>query len=63
MQECKEELEVVKLVIYEGIDYGKFLIDDEIFDDEVKVLIKKDVNDMEYNLDKMEKDNVDEQGR
>lgn len=53
-------MEVVKLVIYEGIDYGKFLIDDEIFDDEVKVLIKKDVNDMEYNLDKMEKDNVDE---
>lgn len=50
-------------MIHEGIDYGKLLIDDEILDDEVKVSIKKDVNDMEYNLDKMEKDNADEQGR
>ena len=50
-------------MIHEGIDYGKLLIDDEILDDEVKALIKKDVNDMEYNLDKMEKDNADEQGR
>ena len=50
-------------MIHEGIDYGKLLIDDEILDDEVKTSIKKDVNDMEYNLDKMEKDNADEQGR
>lgn len=63
MQECKEELEAAKPVIHEGIDYGKLLIDDEILDDEVKASIKKDVNDMEYNLDKMEKDNADEQGR
>lgn len=50
-------------MIHEGIDYGKLLIDDEILDDEVKASIKKDVNDTEYNLDKMEKDNADEQGR
>lgn len=50
-------------MIHEGIDYGKLLIDDEILDDEVKASIKKDVNDMEHNLDKMEKDNADEQGR
>lgn len=50
-------------MIHEGIDYGKLLIDDEILDVEVKASIKKDVNDMEYNLDKMEKDNADEQGR
>lgn len=50
-------------MIHEGIDYGKLLIDDEILDDEVKASIKKDVNDMEYSLDKMEKDNADEQGR
>lgn len=50
-------------MIHEGIDYGKLLIDDEILDDEVKASIKKDVNNMEYNLDKMEKDNADEQGR
>ena len=50
-------------MIHEGIDYGKLLIDDEILDDEVQASIKKDVNDMEYNLDKMEKDNADEQGR
>lgn len=63
MQECKEELEVVKVVINEGFDYGKLLLDDDVIDDDVKVDIKKDVNDVEYNMDKMEKDNVDEQGR
>lgn len=63
MQECKEELEVVKFVINEGFDYGKLLLDDDVIDDDVKVDIKKDVNDVEYNMDKMEKDNVDEQGR
>ena len=63
MQECKEELEAAKPVIHEGLDYGKQLLDDDVIDDDVKAEIKKDVNDVEYNLDKMEKDNADEQGR
>ena len=50
-------------MIHEGLDFGKLLIDDKILDDDVKASIKKDVNDVEYNLDKMEKDNADEQGR
>ena len=63
MQECKEELEAAKPVIHEGLDYGKLLLDDDVIDDDVKAEIKKDVNDVEYSLDKMEKDNADEQGR
>jgi len=63
MQECKEELEAAKHVIHEGLDYGKLLLDDDVIDDDVKAEIKKDVNDVEYNLDKMEKDNADELGR
>lgn len=63
MQECKEELEAAKAVINEGLDYGKLLLDDDVIDDDVKADIKKDVNDVEYNMDKMEKDNADEQGR
>ena len=63
MQECKEELAAAKPVINEGLDYGKLLLDDDVINDDVKAEIKKDVNDVEYNLDKMEKDNADEQGR
>ena len=63
MQECKEELEAAKPVINEGLDYGKLLLDDDVINDDVKAEIKKDVNDVEYNMDKMEKDNADEQGR
>lgn len=63
MQECKVELEAAKSVIHEGLDYGKLLLDDNVIDDDVKAEIKKDVNDVEYNLDKMEKDNADKQGR
>lgn len=63
MQECKEELEAAKPAINEGLDYGKLLLDDDVIDDDVKADIKKDVNDVEYNMDKMEKDNADEQGR
>lgn len=63
MQECKEELEAAKPVINEGLDYGKLLLDDDVIDDDVKADIKKDVNDVEYNMEKMEKDNADEQGR
>lgn len=63
MQECKEELEAAKAVINEGLDYGKLLLDDDVIDDDVQADIKKDVNDVEYNMDKMEKDNADEQGR
>ena len=63
MQECKEELEATKAAINEGFDDGKLLLDDDVIDDDVKADIKKDVNDVEYNMDKMEKDNADEQGR
>lgn len=63
MQECKEELEAATPVIQEGLDYGKLLLDDDVIDDDVKAAIKKDVEDVEYNLEKMEKDNADEQGR
>lgn len=63
IQECKEELEAAEPVIHEGLDYGKLLLDDDVIDDDVKAEIKKDVNDVEYNLDKMEKDNADAQGR
>ena len=63
MQECKEELEAATPVIQEGLDYGKLLLDDDVIDDDVKAVIKKDVEDVEYNLEKMEKDNADEQGR
>ena len=63
MQECKEELEAAKPVIYEGLDYGKLLLDDDVIDDDVKSKIKDDVNDVEYNFDKMDKDIADEQGR
>ena len=50
-------------MIHEGLDYGKLLLDDDVIDDNVKAEIRKEVNDVEYNLDKMEKDNADEQGR
>lgn len=63
MQECKVVLEAAKPVIHEGLDYGKLLLNDNVIDDDVKAEIKKDVNDVEYNLDKMEKDNADKQGR
>ena len=63
MKECKEELEAAKSMIHEGLNYGKLLLDDDVIDDDVKAEIKKDVSDVEYNLDKMEKDNADEQGR
>lgn len=63
MQECKEELEAAKPVIHEGLDYGKLLLDDDVIDDDVKSKIKDDVNDVEYNFDKMDKDIADEQGR
>ena len=63
MQECKEELQAATPVIQEGLDYGKLLLDDDVIDDDVKGAIKKDVEDVEYNLEKMEKDNADEQGR
>ena len=50
-------------MIHEGLDYGKLLLDDDVLDSDVKAEIKKDVNDVEYNLDKMEKDNADVQSR
>lgn len=63
MQECKEDLEVAKPVIHEGLDYGRLLLDDDVIDDDFKAKVKKDVNDVEDNLDKMEKDIADEQSR
>lgn len=50
-------------MIHEGLDYGKLLLDDDVIDDYVKSKIKDDVNDVEYNFDKMDKDIADEQGR
>lgn len=63
MQECKEDVEAAKPVIHEGLDYGKLLLDDDVIDEDFKAKVKKDVNDVEYNLDKMEKDIADEQSR
>ena len=56
-------MEAAKPVIHEGLDYGKLLLDDDVIDVDKKAEINKDVNDVEYNLKKMEKDNADEQGR
>jgi len=57
------ELESAKPVIHEGLDYGKLLLDDDVIDDDKKADIKKEVDEVEYNLAKMEKDRADEQGR
>ena len=57
------ELQSAKPVIQEGLDYGRLLLDDDVMDDDKKAEIKKEVDEVGYNLAKMEKDNADEMGR
>ena len=57
------ELQSAKPVILEGLDYGRQLLNDDVMDDDKKADIKKDVDEVEYDLTKMEKDQVDQQGR
>lgn len=57
------ELQSAKPVILEGLDYGRQLLNDDVMDDEKKADIKKDVDEVEYDLAKMEKDQADQQGR
>lgn len=57
------ELQSAKLVIQEGLDYGRQLLNDDVMDDNKKADIKKDVDEVEYDLAKMEKDQADQQGR
>lgn len=63
LQECKVELESAKPVIREGLDHGRLLLDDGVIDDDNKAEIKKEVEEVEYELAKMERDNADSQGR
>ena len=63
LQECKVELESAKPVIREGLDHGRLLLDDDVIDDDKKAEIKKEVDEVEYDLAKMERDNADTQGR
>ena len=57
------ELQSAKPVILKGLDYGRQLLNDDVMDDDKKADIKKDVDEVEYDLAKMEKDQVDQQGR
>ena len=57
------ELQSAKPVILEGLDYGRQLLNDDVMDDDKKADIKKDVDEVEYDLVKMEKDQADQQGR
>lgn len=57
------ELHSAKPVIQEGLDYGRQLLNDDVMDDNKKADIKKDVDEVEYDLAKMEKDQADQQGR
>ena len=57
------ELESSKPVIEEGLDYGRQLLHDDVIDDDKKADIKKEVEEVEYNIEKMQRDNADEQGR
>lgn len=57
------ELQSAKPVILEGLDYGRQLLNDDVMDDDKKADIKKDVDEVEYDLAKMEKDQADQQGR
>ena len=57
------ELQSAKPVILEGLDYGRQLLNDDVMDDDKKAHIKKDVDEVEYDLAKMEKDQADQQGR
>ena len=57
------ELQSAKPVILEGLDYGRQLLNDDVMDDNKKADIKKDVDEVEYDLAKMEKDQADQQGR
>ena len=57
------ELQSTKPVIQEGLDYGRQLLNDDVMDDDKKADIKKDVDEVEYDLAKMEKDQADQQGR
>ena len=57
------ELQSAKPVILEGLDYGRQLLNDDVMDDDNKADIKKDMDEVEYDLAKMEKDQADQQGR
>ena len=57
------ELQSAKPVVQEGLAYGRQLLNDDVMDDDKKADIKKDVDEVEYDLAKMEKDQVDQQGR
>lgn len=57
------ELQSAKPVILEGLDYGRQLLNDDVMDDDKKADIKKNVDEVEYDLAKMEKDQADQQGR
>lgn len=57
------ELQSAKPVILEGLDYGRQLLNDDVMDDDKKADIKNDVDEVEYDLAKMEKDQADQQGR
>ena len=57
------ELQSAKPVIQEGLDYGRQLLNDDVMDDDNKADIKKDMDEVEYDLAKMEKDQADQQGR
>ena len=57
------ELQSAKPVILEGLDYGRQLLNDDVMDDDKKADMKKDVDEVEYDLAKMEKDQADQQGR
>ena len=63
LQECKVELESAKPVIHEGLDYGRLLLDDDVIEDDKKADIKKEVDEVENDLAKMDRGNADALGR
>ena len=57
------ELESAKPVIHEGLDYGRLLLDDDVIDDDKRADIKKEIDEVESDLAKMDRDNADALGR
>lgn len=50
-------------MIEEGVTYGKSLLLDIVIDDDKKVDVKKEVEEIEVELAEMERDNYDRQGK
>lgn len=56
-------MESAKPEIAEGVAYGSQLLEDDLIDEENKADIKRDIQNMDRNLAKLEEANDDEQNR